>query len=391
MRKRRLAAILAALYLCVSALTGCAAETQQLPTQPLPTETQTAAPSAETTESGETLAGVAHAGQVPPMLEDVIATNAFYGATVYGDRMLKMETLARDDQSRSVTYQVRMIDRYGKELGVYTCDTSTSYLISTLTATSDGGFLFVLGFQDSYIANAGGWASEKGFASRVIKCDSTGNVQFDAAFDGTGGSALEYCLEKDGKFYIFGTKETPETKTVGVCSPTDVFMVILDHNGNQLKSGIIAGSDYDSLTAVELTETGFLLSICAQSEDGDFAGSNSDGYGVHWSFVINDDLEITGKEITEANWGTSSPLGELKGMPVYSDSPLLDDFDGGKPTAVMDYGDFYLIVSSNRTGLDKNMPFYAGSTWYCWETVYSGYDHEGNLLFRTSVNNASGS
>ncbi len=46
--------------------------------------------------------------------------------------------------------------------------------------------------------------------------------------------------------------------------------------------------------------------------------------------------------------------------------------------------DLYLMVSENRTGI-YDTPLAISSIWYYTETVYSAYDHNGKLLFRTSV------
>ena len=54
----------------------------------------------------------------------------------------------------------------------------------------------------------------------------------------------------------------------------------------------------------------------------------------------------------------------------------------------MDYGDSYLVVSENATGVYKNIPFAISSIWYYTETVYSLYDYSGKLLFRASVDSS---
>jgi len=64
------------------------------------------------------------------------------------------------------------------------------------------------------------------------------------------------------------------------------------------------------------------------------------------------------------------------------------DMDAGTPTAFIDYGDFFLIVSENNTGVYENTPPAVSSIWYYTETVYSGYDDSGKLLFRASVDSS---
>ena len=49
------------------------------------------------------------------------------------------------------------------------------------------------------------------------------------------------------------------------------------------------------------------------------------------------------------------------------------------------YGDKYLIVSENRTGIYENTPQYISSIWYNTETVYGMYDKSGKLLWKDAV------
>lgn len=327
---------------------------------------------------------VAHVGQVPDAFKSIVENNLFHGAVAFENRLLKAQTLEANEESRTVTYQIQMMDLYGSDLAAYTCNSGDAYHVSTLTATRDGGFLFVLGFSD-YAYGQDAWASDNGFASRIIKCDPKGKLQFEVPFDGVEGDGFQYCFEANERFYFFGKVETPETKTRGVVSPSDIYMVVLDSMGTVVNTQRIAGSDYDSLNGVEMTEKGFLLSICAQSNDGDFEGSQSNGYPADWTFTVNYDLEITGKEMKSGREYFDKRLGEINGVPIYKSDKLLTDIDAGDPELLVDYGAFYLIVSNNITGEYENTPPAISSIWYYIESVYSAYDYDGNLIFRSSV------
>lgn len=228
----------------------------------------------------------------------------------------------------------------------------------------------------------------KGVASRVIKCDSSGKLQFDTALEGITKGALQYCFEKNEQFYFFGDLETLETKQQGVYSPTDIYMMILDKEGKVLESHSIAGSDYDDLSVAEMSGENFVLSIRAQSDDGDFEGSESKGYPENWVVTVNDKLEIMERKIERGRDLLDERIGERKGKSVYISDRILKGFDTGTPKAFIDYGDFYLIVSRNNTGIYENKPMYISSIWYYKETVYSAYDYNGKLLFRASVDSS---
>ena len=326
-------------------------------------------------------------GKIPDTLKNVVENNLFNGITAFDNRLLKSEVSFTDEENRVVTYKIKMIDVYGNDLATYICNSNDAYHVTTLTATADGGFLFVLGFED-YAYDQNVWASDKGFASRVIKCDKNGNVQFDTPFDNIEGSALKYCFEKNEQFYLFGTTQTPKTKTRGVHSPTDIYMTILDKNGTVLKKQCISGSNYDSLDMAEISDDCFILSVSSQSNDGDFNESNSEGYPVDWVFTINNILEITEKKRETGRDYFNYRIGTKGGTPIYKSDSLLKDFDAGTPESFIDYGDFYLIVSENNTGVYENTPPMISSIWYYTETVYSAYDNNGILIFRASVDSS---
>lgn len=330
---------------------------------------------------------IEHIGQVPGEFETIVKNNVFEDITAFGDRLLKAEIISVNENEKSRTHHICMMDLYGKTLATYTLASDDAYNIRTMIATDDGGFLFVLGFED-YSYGGNGWASDNGFASRIIKCDSSGKLQFDTSLDGVEGYALRFCFEKNGNFYLFGEKEALETKTRGVGSATDIFMVVLDKNGKLLKTSEIAGTDFDSLDVAEISEDKFVLSISSQSDDGDFAGSNSNGYPTDWVVVVNDNLEIIEKKKETGRDYFDDRIGEKDGLPVYKSSDYLKGFDAGTPHSFIDYGDYYLIISENVTGKYEKTPPMVSSILYYTETVYSAYDYNGELLFRTAVDSS---
>ena len=366
MKKRFVVLYLLVVFLCISAFPGCAEADV-------------------TTHNNRNC--VEQVGDIPAEFRKVIENNLFSDITAFDGRLLKAEILSEDKENRSVTQKVHMMDLYGNDLAAYTCSSDDAYHVTTLTATNDGGFLFVLGFSD-YAYGQNTWASDKGFASRVIKCDKDGKLQFDTSFDGVEGDALRFCFEKNGQFYLFGEMQTPETKQRGVHSRTDIYMVLLDESGAVLKAQTIAGSDYDNLVAAEPSGDSFILSVSSQSDDGDFEGSDSNGYPKAWVIRVNDSLEIVQKKKETGRDYFDYRLGEKNGTAIYESHRLLWGFDAGSPQAFIDYGNFYLIVSTHNTGIYENTPPMISATWYYRETVYSAYRYNGDLLFRASVDSS---
>lgn len=341
----------------------------------------------EATIKGRDMQAVEHVGSVPDELRGVVAGNLFSNVTAFDGSLMEATRLTRDEASRTAAWRVSLLDVYANELASYSLSCDDAYSVTTLMPTSDGGFLFVLGFED-YACGNGEWASDGGYASRVIKCGSDGRPKFDTALDGVEGYALRFCFENGGNYYFFGTVQTPETKKPGIYSLTDVYMCVLDGNGAVLLSRCISGSDFDNLISAERTDGGFLLSVRSQSEDGDFTGSGSGGFSVQWVITVNDSLEITDMAQHSGRDSLDAVIGVRAGAPIYMSDPLLRDLDAGTPTAYIDYGDYYLIVSEHITGEYEHTPPTISSRWYYWETVYSGYDKSGELIFRAAVDSS---
>lgn len=171
-------------------------------------------------------------------------------------------------------------------------------------------------------------------------------------------------------------------------SPTDIYMVILGKNGEVLKSDCIAGSDFDDLVLAKVSRGRFTLFVRSQSDDGDFRGSNSGGYAVAWSITVNEDLQLVKMKKRSNEYFYDERVGERDGKSVYTSNSIFKNFDAGTPTALIDYGTYYLIVSENITGIYENTPPYISATWYYRETVYSAYNRWGKLIFRTSVDSS---
>ncbi len=328
---------------------------------------------------------IGQVGAVPPEFEDVVRENRFAHAVAFSDRLMKTGTVSTGAAPQKIEYTVTMTDLYGEPLAVHSVTAYETYHIDALTATDDGGFLFVLGFSDRYYDDNGAWESADGYASHIIKCDKGGKVEFDTSLVGVEGYALSYCFEKSGNYYLFGTRYVPDVREY---TGTDVFLKVIDGTGAVINEKQIGGGDFDNLENAEETEDGFLLSVSAQSDDGDFEGSDSGGYPVNWTVRINDSLEITEKKKETGRDYSDRRVGVLEGRTVFMSDAIFDSFDAGSPTAVVDYGDFYLIISEHITGVNENTPPCISSIWFYTETVYSGYDKDGNLLFRASADSS---
>ena len=339
---------------------------------------------AGTTGTPEPNQTVEPVGTPPDELRRVVEDNLFYNIVPFSDHILKIGYGVRSSYESPIETTVTMMDLYGETIASCTVEPLGNFWVQAPTATSDGGFLFVLGYTD-YQIKPGVNASSQGFASRVVKCDAAGNIVFDTTIDQVDGDALTFCLERDGRFYLFGSYRKPENRPN--YGETDVFVLILSEDGEVVRSACFGGSDFDCFYGAELTEDGFLLQVQTQSTHGDFPMGDGGRPYERMEVELNDDLSIKSVRPSERQYATYfERVGEKDGKPIYRGDSFFDRFDAGSPRAYFDYGDYYLIVSQVTTGqiMGEPIPERSSVAFYT-ETVYSGYDREGNLLFRYAI------
>ncbi len=329
------------------------------------------------TEDTRQTESVPQVGNVPGEYQKIIEEDRFRQVEAYSDKLFSFEASESDEGQRNHT--ITMMDLYGEPVVSYSIELDNAYGISGFAPTSDGGFIFAAGYSPNYIP--GRDQAEKGFHTRVIRCDEKGQVVFEIVLDQESIRSFEHCIEKDGKFYFFGEYQNEEYP--------DVSVRVIDGKGNPVSIKIIGGSSHDKLRHVEETEDGFVLWVDSMSEDGDFSGSGANYHELYWEITLDAELNITGKEQLSERPPLLVRVGEKDGKPIYSNDPMFEGFDAGWINCYIDYGDTYLLVSNHNTGEYPYTPPLISSIWYYTETVYSMYDDKsGTLLFRASVDSS---
>lgn len=329
------------------------------------------------TYTREPLRPVEPVGTVPAEFHAIVEENLFHYATVFPDRLLKSSV-------SSDSTEIRMYDHQGQLLLSHRVNTVSPFGLYALTATFDGGFLYVLGFSDFYDRETGQWASENGVYSLIRKFSADGQQQWETRVEGYTGWALRYCIEQNDGYSFFGSLETPETKTPGVASPDDISILKIGKDGAILQSRTIGGSDYDQLRQVQEENGNYIVYGRIQSIDGDFADSNVSESVNIWKITIDSDLNILFK--TPVDWESipDDPVGYLDGRAVAPADIFPDGFADGRITGVLDYGDFFLVISENNTGYYPTPPEISAQYYYT-ETVYGAYDKAGNVIWKAAV------
>lgn len=320
-------------------------------------------------------------GEVPEEFKEVVAQNLFYEAIAGKDRILTKQALATS--SHLYTYQYTLRDRYGDLLAEVSVPIDSDSLYpGPAMIVSDGGFVATIVFEDHYRSEDQCWASEKeDVISCILKYDASGKLQWKTELPNVNGYALHLCIERSDAYYFFGDLETPETKRLGVASPTDLYLLKIGTDGSILKEQTYGGSDYDMIRMVDTDGDRFVIDARIQSTDGDFPAFSD------WRITVDSDLAIVKKEQIE-NARNTSYVGTVDGKRIYTDDPRFRSYPDGYVRAILSYDTFDLIISENMTGVYENQPLYISSIWYLSETVYAAYDKQGNLLWKAAVDSS---
>ena len=320
-------------------------------------------------------------GEVPEEFKEVVAQNLFHQAIAGKDRLLTGRALATS--AHLYTYQYTLRDRYGDLLTEVSIPIDSDSLYpGPAMIVSDGGFVATIVFEDHYRSEDQCWASEKeDVISCILKYDASGKLQWKTELPNINGYALHFCIERNGAYYFFGDLETPETKRLGVGSPTDLYLLKIGTDGSILKEQTYGGSDYDMIRMVDTDGDRFVIDARIQSTDGDFPAFSD------WRITVDSDLAIVKKEQIE-NARNASYVGTVDGKRIYTDDPRFRSYPDGYVRTILSYDTFDLIISENMTGVYENQPLYISSIWYLSETVYAAYDKQGNLLWKAAVDSS---
>lgn len=383
-------------------LTACAkqdpadqgtARTEDAPAAQEPTEQgtvpqteNTAAEAGPTEEDEAVYKSAGDFGTVPEELKKVIEGDLF-GAntgskTVFspgGENDVDIIGMAVNTDEES---KITVRNSFGELLAEHRVEMDEFHSVCLVTPTSDGGFVYVLGFGERQLPD-GSWASDYGVCSTVVKCGSDGQIRWQREYDRLSGNAFERMIELNGAYYFFG-EYSDEPRD----SYDHIILLKIDENGNELAKRTIKGEDFDNLQRVDRNENGFTLNIRSQSRSGDFfpiEGETEEPhmhYGRCFIAEINDELELTEMRLGGEDYvgWDMHPTGVVNGADVYSHIAGLDF--PGTANLVLNCGGRILVVSSHATGIYEHTPPYVNSIWCYSETVYSVFDGDGQLVCR---------
>ncbi|MBQ3762690.1 MAG: hypothetical protein II875_11870 [Clostridia bacterium] len=324
-------------------------------------------------------------GETPKEFALLVSENRFHDTFASNGRLLEYE---RTDEGIMITER----DIYGTEIAQIPLNVSSGGYQISVAATSDGGYLVLYGFYDRYDKDAERWNYSDGVRSYVFKLDATGKIEWQFTATDLEYYGLYRIFECPDGYLFFGHQGEQAKKRSGYNPATSICITKLDRTGSSTQTLVLGGSDFDMLDAVVPTDEGtYKLYVCSQSKDGDFEISEHlSRVNTEWEIILDANLNILSKQPFDRSkqhiYFDYQIRGYIDSLPVYRNDERL------KPIAypdsvllIVDYEDFYVIVSEHDYAEYPYTPILVSATWYLTETVYSAYDQSGTLLWRDAV------
>lgn len=300
-------------------------------------------------------------GSVPKGFQTLLAKGLFANRATYGQTGLFAHSTIVKSSSQRPSYSIM---RWSYD-GTPGCKIDVDTYSSNILELKDGSFLTV---HNNY----------SGGVDALHCYDTNGNLRWEYKFPHWGMSSYVHLLiQQEDHIYLFGT--------VSPNGDSDIYVGCFSLDGQLLKEQIFAGSDFDSLSQVRITDKGFQISGWTQSGDGPFPFSK-DGYGVGFTAEISLDLILSNVQKSEINY--ANYMGMHNGQTVYSDDPIFtpderehlpEDVYSGR---IFDYADGYVIVRAHRLAhYEFQNPVMSYLPSYV-ETIVTYYDADGQPVWQ---------
>ena len=325
-------------------------------------------------------------GTVPEEFTKIIDENVFGAATWRDGSIVLLECLFD-------CAFVTVLDEYGNVKNRarvnYTLDGQGgdhSVVIGDFAIAKDGGIAVL---HTSVATSAGGntvtWKSTLSVFSNDREEIWSCELMTEESHFGPGSF-----IQADGCYYCFVSRipKIPEGGSSDFDSG-DILIIKVSDDGSILASREVAGSMGEMTVGALDTDDGVTLTVLSASKDGDFEGVGTGDFN-YYDVSLSEELEILSVERSDkgAEMYMNKEFGVIDGRPVRASDEIFEGFDAGEPTLVVDYGDFYLVVSMNGFPSMLSSLSFKSSV---FQTVYSAYTKkDGELLWRAVTDGTIG-
>jgi len=156
----------------------------------------------------------------------------------------------------------------------------------SIQQTADGGYVMA-GYtisEDGDVSNNHGEGD-----AWVVKVDSSGNMEWEKSFGGSGSEEATYIQQTADNGYILagGTTTQNDGDVSGYHGIKDYWVVKLDETGNMEWQKCLGGSGYDSASSIQQAiDGGYIVTGTTESTDGDVSG-NGQGFSIAWTVKLD--------------------------------------------------------------------------------------------------------
>ncbi len=226
----------------------------------------------------------------------ITAGSIDYGTTIredeFGNYFLGCSSSSNISGDKTATkkgwmdYWVIKINPEGEILWQETYGGPSDDLLEDMILTSDGGFICV----GTSTSNAGENKTDNGFGVQdwwVIKIDEQLNVEWDRTF---GGSSFDYAKQvletPEGDFMLAGSSSSgiSGNKTVTLAGSSDIWLIKLDANGNEIWQDRIGGNGVDQAwDFIHTTDGGYCI---AGNSDSDISGDKTENHLGQYDYWV---------------------------------------------------------------------------------------------------------
>jgi len=125
----------------------------------------------------------------------------------------------------------------------------------------------------------------------VVKIDSTGDIEWENCYGGTGyESACSILQTEDGNYIISGTTDSNDLDVLDNHGGLDIWLIKITMNGDLIWQKCFGGSGDDYASTLIKNQEGYTIGGTTESEDGDI--SNNNGSKDFWLINIEADTRI---------------------------------------------------------------------------------------------------
>lgn len=309
-------------------------------------------------------------GEVPEEFKHIVEQNLFNKVTVYGDRLIK-----EDFNNETDLVTIELLNYSGETVAVLDFSSLTYGHLDKILMTDGGKFLAVFGkgpvHPDPYVTYYP--------PARIIEFDKNGKLLNESTFEALKPSALKYIFPTSDGYLFVGNMEKENARTY-----SNVIIGSLDKFLN-ITSQLILGEEnaHNILSFASFIDGKLNVYHRSLIDTGEGVLKWKEEFS---KLTFGSKLNLIEETISDKYFDYSSEITRDEDYYAYYEKANLEKASGFK---LIEYEGFDLVVARFHSAgdftcnLDSNGAINPLSLYY--ETVYSAFSKDGELLWRASV------